>query len=78
MKEEQLLQLKGKIDKAKAELHQLTGAENQLLRQLEQDWNSSSLEEAEMALDEMETQLRNLNMKIEKLVAKIREDFPSE
>jgi predicted nucleic acid-binding Zn-ribbon protein len=63
MTEEQLLTLKGTIEKAKVTVAELNGQLKSLMGQLK-EWDCKTIEEAESKLKSMEEEISNFNNKI--------------
>ena len=63
---EQLLDLKDKIDTAKGKVSELNGQLQVLMNQLLNDWKCKTVEEAEKKLKEMDINITNLERKIKK------------
>lgn len=65
MTENDLLQLKKKVDEAKTKVSELTGHKTALLKQLKDDWKCDSIEEAEKKLKLMNKEIENISQQIE-------------
>jgi len=65
MTESQLLQKKKQIETTKAELSELKGEEKSLIKQLKEDWQCGSLEEAKKKMKELENNAKELDEKIQ-------------
>jgi len=78
MTEQDLLDLKEKVDAAKTAVSELTGQKTALMKQLKDDWDCSTIEEAEEKITSMEERISTLDKKIKKsteeLEAKINKD----
>jgi len=75
MKEKELLKLKEKINKAKAEVAELTGRKNYLIQTLTDKWDCSTMQEARKKLEQMEKEIAKLERDIEAKVVKIEEQL---
>jgi len=62
--EQQLLELKDKIDAAKQTVSELTGQKQALMRQLKEDWGCETVEDAEVKLDAMDNSIAVLDRRI--------------
>jgi len=71
MKESQLLRLKDKISKAKTDIAEKRGSNKQLAKDLKEQWECESTDEAQQKLDEMDTQVNSLDLKILKGLQKL-------
>ena len=72
--EQQLLDLKNQIDKAKIVVSELTGQSNALLKQLE-EWGCKTIQDAEKKLKEMEVEVSNFESKIALGVKELEEKY---
>ena len=63
MTENELLDLKKKIDEAKVKVSELKGQSNALLDQLK-EWDCKTIEQADAKLKTMEEEISNFNNKI--------------
>lgn len=70
-----LLGMKDKIDKAKSSSDRLKGALDQLTKRLETEYDIKSLKEADALLDELEEDIKNLKLDIEKQTKKLENDY---
>lgn len=75
MNEKDLLELKAKIDKAKTKISELNGQQKQLTNQLKDNWNVSSVEEAERLHAKMQKELKKLETELEDKLAEIQENI---
>ena len=71
MKEQELLDLKDKVETAKTTVSELTGQRTALMKQLKDDWGCKTLAEAEAKLKEMEKNISILDKKIERGTAEL-------
>ena len=71
MKEQELLDLKDKVETAKTTVSELTGQRTALMKQLKDDWDCKTLAEAEAKLKEMEKNISILDKKIERGTAEL-------
>lgn len=65
MNETGLLKLKQEIDTAKDSVNQLKGQKTALLKQLQDEWNCTSIEEAEKRINKMKKEIETLDASIE-------------
>lgn len=72
---EELEELKKGIELAKTNLAKLEGAEAELLRQLNKDFEASSKEEAEEKLEELTEEMEGHQKDIDKLYKKLKEEY---
>ena len=73
--EQDLLDLLKEIEAAKTEVAELTGKEKQLMKTLKDEWNCSSVKEAETKLSDLETKTEKLSATIKKGVEEIRTKY---
>jgi hypothetical protein len=66
MTEQQLLDLKSKIEAAKGTVSELKGQKQALMKQLLDDWQCETTEAAEKKLKEMDDSIAEIDLKIEK------------
>ena len=65
MTEKDLLAKKKEIEKTKESLAQLKGQEKVLVKQLKENWNCDTLQDAKKLIQELETNVKSLNEQIE-------------
>ncbi len=75
MNEQQLLDLKHQIDEAKTTATELTGQQKSLMDRLKKDWNCTTVEQAEKKVEELETEITQLNTSIDKGVKELEEKY---
>ena len=75
MNEQQLLELKNRIDRSKTKAAELRGSQQQLMKQLNDDWKCTTVETAEKRMQEMEAEIKTLNQKIEKGIKELEEKY---
>lgn len=75
LNEQQLLDLKDKVDTAKTAVSELTGQQTALMNQLKTDWGCKTIKEAEDKLAEMERSISILDKKIERGVKELEEKY---
>ncbi len=75
MNEQQLLDLKHQIDEAKTNATELTGQQKSLMDRLKKDWNCTTVEQAEKKVEELETEITQLNTSIDKGVKELEERY---
>jgi phage shock protein A len=71
--EQELLDLKKKVDNARSEEERLTGQKTQIMRQLKDDYDCDSVEEAEKKLSRLKKQVENLDEELEEGVKQLQE-----
>jgi len=75
MDEEQLLELKKEIDDAKSKISELKGTRNQLMKDLKEQRNCSSLEAAEKEYKKLVEQITKLDIQINEGVKRLNEKY---
>ena len=75
MNEQQLLDLKHQIDEAKTNATELTGQQKSLMDRLKKDWNCTTTVQAEKKVEELETEITQLNTSIDKAVKELEERY---
>ena len=75
MTEQKLLDLKDQVEEAKEKVSELKGQQNALSKQLKDDWDCSSVANAEIKLKSMEAAITLLDKKIEKGVQELKEKY---
>ena len=75
MNEQELLKLKKEIDSAKAEVQELTGERNYLLKELKDSWQCPTSKEAETMVKKMEIDCSDMKSKLNKLLESIKEKY---
>ena len=75
MNERELLQLKKDIEASKQKTSELKGERQALLKRLKEEWNCSTVEEAEVHLKEMEEQVSNLSTEISEEIESIEHEL---
>ncbi len=75
MNEQQLLDLKHQIDEAKTNATELTGQQKSLMDRLKKDWNCTTTVQAEKKVEELETEITQLNTSINKGVKELEERY---
>lgn len=78
MNEQELLELKQSIENAKSDLSELQGRRKSLMEQLEDDWDCHSVEDAEAKVDELLTELDEVNHAIQEGVQEIQKELNDE
>ena len=73
--EQELLDIKKKIDSAKTEKAQIEGALAQLMERLKSEFKLTSIEKAEKALEELKKEAANLQQDIDAGMAALREEY---
>jgi septal ring factor EnvC (AmiA/AmiB activator) len=75
MTEQGLLKLKQEIDQAKSSVSELKGQQTALLKQLKDDWQCSSIEEAEKKIKKMQKEIETLDASIETGLEELEESY---
>lgn len=75
MKEQDLLNLKKKVEESKQKVSELRGHQNALMKQLKDDWKCKSVENAEKKLKSMKTEIERLDESIEEGIKEIEEKY---
>ncbi len=75
MNEKQLLELKEEIETAKSKIFESKGIQKQLMKDLKQQWDRSSLEEAKKAYTKFRDEITKLDKRIDKGVKELNEMY---
>lgn len=75
MTEQQLLDLKKKVENAKDSVNKHNGEKIALLKQLKKDWNCDTIEQGKNKLEKLEERITKLEERIEKNIEKLKEDY---
>lgn len=75
LNEQQLLDLKEKVEDAKTQVSELNGQQTALMSQLKNDWGCKTIEEANTKLKGMENSISILEKKIERGVKELEEKY---
>jgi len=75
MDQQDLLELKEKIDKAKEKSSELKGQLQGLTKELKENWQCDTTKQAEAKIQTMEDKITELNEKIKKGVTKLEEEY---
>ena len=75
MNEQDLLKLKKEIDNAKAEVQELTGERNYLLKELKETWQCKTIEAAEKLVEQMEASTIEMKKVLTELLEKIESKY---
>jgi len=75
MNEKELLELKKEIDEAKTEISELKGTRKQLMKDLKENWDCTTLEQAEKKHEKLGEEITELSNKIEKGVEELNEKY---
>ena len=78
MTEQQLLDLKERVEDAKTQVAELNGQQTALMNQLKNDWGCKTIEEANTKLKGMESSISLLEKKIERGVKELEEKYQIE
>lgn len=73
MDEQGLLELKGRIDRAKTKVAELTGRRDRLMEELQKDWDCNSRDTAQEVLKHMEEKIKEINSKFTKNLQELKE-----
>ena len=77
MNERELLQLKKEIDEAKQKTSELKGERQALMKQLKEEWNCETIEQAQSKITEMSEQSTQLSNEIDMRLIKLDEAINS-
>ncbi len=75
MNKQDLLELKEEIDSAKEKTAELTGRQKELMKELKDDWECDTIPQAEKKIEEMETEVEQINEKIKKGVEELEKEY---
>jgi len=75
MEQQDLLELKEKIDQAKEKSSELKGQLQGLTKELKDDWDCTTIKQAEVKVQDMENKITALNEKINTGVSKLEEEY---
>lgn len=75
--EEDLLDLKKEIDAAKTETAQLEGQKKELMRQLKENWDCDTVEEAEAKLKKLQKKYKDTTEQIADGITELQEKYLS-
>ena len=75
MDQQDLIELKEKIDSAKEKAAELKGRQKGLMKELNDDWECSTIAQAEKKIEAMETEVEQINDKIKKGVEELEEEY---
>ena len=75
MDQQDLLDLKEKIDQVKEKASELKGRLQGLMKDLKDDWQCDTVEQAEKKIKLMETEVEKINEKIKKGVEELEEEY---
>ena len=75
MNEDRSLRLKKDIDEANSEISELKGSRKQLMKDLKDNWNCNTLEEAETAHAKLDNDITRLGEKITKGTEELNEKY---
>jgi len=78
MTEQQLLDLKDKVEDAKSNVSELKGQLTALMKQLNDDWQCKSIKEAETKLSGMEKNIKTLELKIQEATEELEDKYEIE
>ena len=75
MNEQDLFKLKERIDDAKSKVSELEGSKKQLMKELKEQWNCTSVEAAEKKVKTMEKEISGLTINIDKGTEELEEKY---
>ncbi len=75
MNEQELLKLKKEIDSAKAEVQELTGERNYLLKELKDTWQCSNSKEADTLVKKLTVDCEKMKTTLNELLESIKEKY---
>lgn len=75
MNEQELFELKERIDEAKSQVSELKGSEKQLMKELSEQWNCNSIETAKKKAKIIEKEINDLNTKIDEGTEELEEKY---
>ena len=75
MNEQELFELKERIDTAKSKVSELKGSKKQLMKELKEQWDCSTVEAAEKKAKTMEKEIEQLNTKITEGTEELEEKY---
>ena len=75
MNEQELLKLKKEIDSAKAEVQELTGERNYLLKELKDTWQCGTSKEADILVKKLTAECEKMKTTLDDLLASIKEKY---
>ena len=75
MTEKDLLRLKKDIDEAKNTLAELNGQKVTLTKQLKENWNCSTIEQAEKQLKKMQVEIEEMQEDIDSKISELEEVY---
>lgn len=75
MNEQELLKLKKEIDSAKAEVQELTGERNYLLKELKDTWQCPTSKEADSLMKKLTTECEKMKITLGELLESIKEKY---
>jgi hypothetical protein len=78
MTETQLLELKKKVDAAKTTVSELEGEQKALMKQLKEDWQCVTIEQAEKKVKTMNEEIETLSTQIKEGIAELEETYQIE
>jgi predicted nucleic acid-binding Zn-ribbon protein len=75
MKEQDLLQLKRKVETAKQNVSELRGQQTAVMKQLKDEYGCKTIEEAEEKVKTLNTKVTKINNRIDEGVVELKEKF---
>ena len=74
-KEQELLEIKEQIERAKSNASELEGRKTLLLEQLENNWKCKTVEEGDKKVKKLEKELEDLEKKIDTAIKELEEKY---
>ena len=75
MDEKELLELKEDIEDAKSKVSELKGTHKHLMNQLKEDWDCTTVEQAQKKVEKMENEISTLSTQIDAGVKELNEKY---
>jgi len=75
MNEQELFELKERIDVAKSKISELKGHQQYVMKELKEQWNCNSVEEAEEKAQTMKNEIEQFNERINKGSEELEEKY---
>ena len=75
LNEDKLLNLKAEIDSAKSTVSELKGQKTALMKQLKDDWDCTTIDQAEKTLENMKIEIEKIENQIEKGTKELEEKY---
>lgn len=75
MNKDKLLELRDQIDQAKEQINQLEGRKKYLMQQLSDQWGCQTVKEAKKKLENLESEVVDLDSKIKQGIQSLEEEY---